>query len=117
MRIRPTTRLAPALTLLAALLAAAACSGKINAENYDKIIPGMSQKDVEAILGPGNEAGSTSMAVPAVPTMPGVTMPPGLIGAPGTNVTTKVLTWRNGSRVITVTFVNDREISKAKVGL
>ena len=121
-RIRPVrfpTRAAAAVLLLAATLATAACGGKINAENFGKLATGMSQKDAEAILGPGSETGSASVAVPAVPNMPAAatTAVAGTVGAPGSNVTTKVVTWRSGNRVITVTFVNDKLVSKAQVGL
>jgi hypothetical protein len=39
------------------------------------------------------------------------------IGAPGTTVSTKVLVWQSGGKMITVTFLNDQVVAKAQVGL
>ena len=116
---RSRSRLAAALALAGACAALAACGGKVNQTNYAKVNTGMTQAEVEAILGPGTEQGSSAVAVPAMPNVPGMPAATGTpaIGAPGTTVSTKVLTWREGSRMISVTLVNDKVMSKAQVGL
>ena len=110
-----SSRIGIALAFAAACVLTAACAGKINQENYGKVAVGMSQPDVEAILGPGTEQASTSVAMPAMPNMPnmsGASVTP----APA-NLTTKVLVWRSGGKMITITMVNDKVFSKAQVGL
>ena len=99
--------------LVLAIVAAVACAGKINKANYDKIATGMSPQDVEAILGPGTEQASTSVAIPTPP----VALPSGMSGMATGSVSSKVLTWRSNGRMITVTFVNDKVAAKAQVGL
>jgi len=93
--------------------AAVACAGKINQANYDKVATGMSPQEVEAILGPGTEQASTSVAIPTPP----VALPSGISGMAKGSISSKVLTWRSGGRMITVTFVNDKVAAKAQVGL
>jgi hypothetical protein len=119
MRSRSVSSIAAALALVAACAFLVACGGKVNQANYAKINPGMTQAEVEAILGPGTEQGSSSVAVPSMPNVPGMPAATGTpaIGAPGTTVSTKVLTWRQGSKMISVTIVNDKVLSKAQVGL
>ena len=114
-----SSRIGIALAFAAACVLTAACAGKITQENYGKVNTGMTQAEVEAILGPGTEQGSSSVAVPAMPNvagMPAATGTPAL-GAPGTTVSTKVLTWRQGTKMISVTMMNDKVMSKAQVGL
>ena len=119
MRSTALSRIAAALGLAAACVVLAACGGKVNQANYAKVNTGMSQAEVEAILGPGTEQGSSSVAVPAMPNVPGVPAATGTpaLGAPGTTVSTKVLTWRDGTKMISVTMMNDKVVSKAQVGL
>ncbi len=92
-----------------------ACSGKVTRDNYDKVATGMTPKEVEAILGPGTEQASTSVAIPTPP----VSMPGKMAGMPGMtgSVSGRVLTWQSGGKMITVTFVNDKVAAKAQVGL
>jgi hypothetical protein len=52
--------------------------------------------------------------MPNVPGMPATTP---AIGAPGTTVSTRVVTWKQGGKMISVTLVNDKVVSKAQVGL
>jgi hypothetical protein len=113
-------RLSAAMLSFALALSTVACGGKINQENYSKVNTGMSAADVEAILGPGTEQASTAVAVPAMPNMPNVPGMPATtpaIGAPGTTVSTRVMTWKQGGKMISVTLVNDKVVSKAQVGL
>ena len=117
MRTRANYRSVLALT--AVCVALAACGGKVNSANYAKVNTGMTQTEVEAILGPGVEQASTAVAVPAMPSVPGMPAATGTpaVGAPGTTVSTKVLTWRDGSKMISITMMNDKVVSKAQVGL
>ncbi|MEP6995518.1 MAG: hypothetical protein ABI968_13420 [Acidobacteriota bacterium] len=107
--------------ILALSILAAGCAGKLTSENYAKVTNGMTPAQVEVILGPGTEQASSGVAVPAMPAMPaGVPTPAagtGGIGAPGTTVTTKVLVWQKGGKMITATFMNDQLVAKTQVGL
>ncbi|MEO8430846.1 MAG: hypothetical protein ABI592_04995 [Acidobacteriota bacterium] len=116
-----TSRLTLASGMLALGVLTAACAGKMTSENYAKINNGMTQAQVEAILGPGTEQASSGVAVPAMPAMPAGVPTPAAgatgIGAPGTTVTTKVLVWQKGGKMITATFMNDQLVAKTQVGL
>ncbi len=107
--------------ILTLSILAAGCAGKMTSENYAKVTNGMTPAQVEVILGPGTEQASSGVAVPAMPAMPpGVPTPAagtGGIGAPGTTVTTKVLVWQKGGKMITATFMNDQLVAKTQVGL
>ena len=47
--------------LLSCVVALAACSSKVTAENYDKIGPGMSRDEVHALLGKPDDASATDV--------------------------------------------------------
>ncbi len=117
MNTRDLTRPGTAMTVLASVLVLAACAGKINQENYGKVDVGMTQAQVEAILGPGTEQASTAVAMPAMPTMPAVPGAPATTPVPAKNVTTKVLIWRSGGRMISVTMLDDKVFAKTQIGL
>ena len=117
MRLRVFSRIGGALALAMSALVLVACAGKVNQDNYNKVEVGMTQPQVEAILGPGTEQASTSVAMPAMPSMPAVPGAPVTTAAPAKNVTTKVLVWRSGGRMISVTMVDDKVFAKTQVGL
>lgn len=96
-----------ALPLLAIL--GVGCAGKLSMENYNKVTNGMTLQEVEAILGPGTEQASTGVSVPGQ-SVAGVTVP-------GVSVSGKTMTWKKGSKMITVSLVNDKVVGKAQVGL
>lgn len=77
------------------------CSGKINIENYDKISNGMSKSKVESILGEGESNASSSID----------------LGEYGGNISSEVITWQSGMKVITITFSNGKVMAKAQTGL
>lgn len=77
------------------------CSGKINSENYDKISNGMSKSKVESILGEGESNASSSID----------------LGEYGGNISSEVITWQSGMKVITITFSNGKVMAKAQTGL
>jgi hypothetical protein len=100
---------------LAAFLGVISCAGKLTKANYDKVANGMSPGQVQSILGPGTEQASSGITIPGQPgTATGTATG---IGAPGTTVSTKVLVWQSGGKVITVTFLNDQVVAKTQVGL
>lgn len=110
MRQRQTVRVFTVLAFAGVLVVLAACSkSKMTMANYEKVATGMSQQDVEAILGPGKEQASTSVAVPGA-SVAGVTVP-------ATDTSARVLTWQDGSKIITVTFVNGKVMTKTQFGL
>jgi hypothetical protein len=99
------------LAILGVSLAVLACSkgGKLTQANYQKVTTGMSQTQVEEILGPGTEQASSGVDVPPS-TVAGVTVP-------GIQTSSKVLTWQEGGKLITITFVDYKVTAKAQVGL
>jgi hypothetical protein len=107
-----SARTGAAVAVLMAAIAAIACAGKLTKANYDKVVNGMSPAQVESILGPGTEQASSGITIPGT-----VTGTATGIGAPGTTVSTKVLVWRSGGRVITVTLLNDQVVAKTQIGL
>ena len=103
---------AVSVCLLAALTFtfAVACSkSRLSKENYDKIATGMSPADVEAIMGKGTEQASSSVAIPEVKVAG--------VAVGGGNTSSKVLTWQEGRKVVSVTFVNDKVMTKTQFGL
>ena len=85
--------------LIGFMLAALAGCSKVTQENYGKIESGMTLSDVEAILGKGKEEAGIGGAI-------------GDLAASG-----KVLTWGDEQKSITVTFANDKVVTKSQKGL
>jgi len=77
------------------------CSGKINKDNYGKISDGMSISQVESILGEGESNASSSVD----------------LGEYGGNISSEVMTWQSGMKVISITFSNGKVMAKAQSGL
>ena len=75
------------------------CSSKVSKENFDKVTTGMTQEQVEGILGEGTEEAGGG----------------GTLG----NLTgsAKVITWKDGEKAITITFVNGKMTAKVPKGL
>lgn len=82
-----------------ALLAGTVACSKVTKENYDKIQTGMTLSEVEAILGKGTEKAGVGGAV-------------GNLVASG-----KVISWGDDKKGITITFANDKVITKMATGL
>ena len=93
------------ITILTVLLFSAtiltSCSGKINKDNYGKISDGMSISQVESILGEGESNASSSVD----------------LGEYGGNISSEVMTWQSGMKVISITFSNGKVMAKAQSGL
>lgn len=83
------------------LLSLFGCSGNINETNYKEISNGMTLSEVEAILGKGKSAAQSSFDM----------------GEFGGNTSVEVITWQDGSKVISISFTNGQVVSKAQVGL
>jgi len=77
------------------------CSGKLNKDNYEKISNGMSVSQVESILGKGESQASSNVD----------------LGEYGGNISTEVMTWQSGTKVISITFSNGKVMAKAQNGL
>jgi len=89
------------ITIVLLVFFLSSCSGKINSENYDKISNGMSKSKVESILGEGESNASSSID----------------LGEYGGNISSEVITWQSGMKVITITFSNGKVMAKAQTGL
>ena len=77
------------------------CTGKLNKDNYDKISNDMSVSQVESILGKGESQASSSV----------------YLGEYGGNISSEVMTWQSGTKVISITFSNGKVMAKAQNGL
>ena len=105
-----------AVLLVAGLiLSLVGCSSgsKISKANYDKVSIGMTEAEVESILGKGEEklsyGGGTAPGF-------GVNMP----GIPNVGITipnTKIKEWKEGSKSISVTFMDGKVMGKEPRGL
>ena len=89
------------ITIVLLVFFLSSCSGKINSENYEKISNGMSKSQVESILGQGESNASSSID----------------LGEYGGNISSEVITWQSGMKVITITFSNGKVMAKAQSGL
>lgn len=83
------------------LIFLASCSGKINKDNYNKITNGMTISQVESILGKGESLASSNVD----------------LGDYGGNISSEVITWEDGTNIISITFSNGEVMSKAQSGL
>ena len=79
-------RNAGASVILALVLLIAGCGSRISQHNYDKIKDGMTQQQVEAILGAASIQSSDPSSLPVMPAGP----------ASGASASVKVLTWQEG---------------------
>ncbi len=99
---------------LVSCLMLSGCSGKVNKANYDKVNTGMTVSEVEGILGKGEEQASTGVGIPGIAgEIPGV----GNIAIPGGGMSAKVVKWQDGNRIITITFVGDKVMTKVATNL
>ena len=92
-------RILTGVALMVLLLAFLAGCGKVTQANYDKIETDMTLAEVEGILGKGTEKAGVAGAI-------------GDLAGAG-----KVMTWGDETKSITVTFANDKVVTKAQKGL
>lgn len=87
--------------LVAALMCAlvVGCGSKVSKGNYDKINNGMTVAEVEGLMGKGAEEAGGAGAIGS------------LTGS------AKIMSWMDGDKKITVTFVNDKVTLKTEKGL
>lgn len=75
------------------------CGSKVSKSNYDKIKNGMTQAEVESILGEGKEQASSAVSVP------------------GMSASAKGIVWEDGGKIISVSFMNGKVVGKSQAGL
>src|SRR5947209_8805494 len=85
---------------LALCLLLTGCGSKVSKDNFEKIKPGMTQAEVEAILGTGTISNSQAASVPGMG-----------------NLSAKVETWTDGDKQIAVTYMNDKVQGTVSKGL
>ena len=84
------TRVLAVMTIGFAMFLAGCGGSKVNKDNFAKLKAGMTQQEVEAILGKGEVAASTAAALP------------------GMSLSSKTEVWKDGNKSITVVFLNDK---------
>lgn len=95
-------------------LLAVGCGGKLSIGNYEKIKEGMTESEVQAILGIGEEQASSSINIPGQSiSVPGG----GNVSIKGMSSSAKVVKWESGGKVITITFSDGKVMAKAQFGL
>jgi hypothetical protein len=108
---RKTSRTGVLLALAAVCLLVSGCSGsRITKANADRINVGMTEQEVSAILGGPNE--TSEVALPDVGAMMGAV--PGVSALPKK---ARQSVWKEGPKVITITFVDGRVSAKTAAGL
>ena len=96
------------LAMISLTLAGCDASSKISKANYDQVTNGMTESEVEAILGAPTQQGGANVNLPSA-NVAGLDLQGGKFGS-----TTK--TWTQGSDTITVQFVNDKVFTKVWAG-
>jgi hypothetical protein len=101
------------LTLFATTLLFSGCGSRINEGNYAAIETGMTEAEVEGLLGAGDEQASSGINISGqTMNIPGA----GSISVPGMSSSGKTMVWKNGDRIITVMFLDNKVVSKARFG-
>ena len=92
-------------TLVTVLLASlvlsmvSGCGSKVSQSNFDKVKTGMTRAEVEDILGKPTDEGGGGASIA------------------GISASAKIATWKDGDKVITVTFANEKVVTKGSQGL
>jgi len=74
----------------------------------------MTEAEVEAVLGKGEEQASSSVGVPGQSvSIPGA----GSVSVPGMSSSAKIVKWQDGMKIITITFSDGKVAGKAQNGL
>jgi hypothetical protein len=96
--------------VLVVCVAVSGCGSKVSKANFDKIKDGMTEKEVEDVLGKPTQTGDTGAAAAAISSkIPGadkIKMP-----------NMKVAQWKDGNKAISITFVDGKVAQKLGVGL
>jgi hypothetical protein len=85
----------------ACLLFATGCESKVNQDNWDKITMGMTQGDVEGILGPGTKQEIQGTSISGA----------GVAGGAARNSLDTYL-WKMGTREVSITFKDGKVMAK-----
>jgi hypothetical protein len=95
------------IALIASLCILAGCENKLTLDNYNAITPGMTQGQVEKLLGKGEkqEVGGVSIGAD------------GLASGAKASTNHAVYTWKKDGAEVTVTFVDGKMTDKNKLGL
>jgi hypothetical protein len=73
----------------------------------------MTEAEVEGLLGAGDEQASSGINISGqTMNIPGA----GSISVPGMSSSGKTMVWKNGDRIITVMFLDNKVVSKARFG-
>lgn len=103
-----------ATSLVLCFLFFTGCGGRLSRANYERIKTGMTLKEVEAILGKGNEQSSSQIDIPDQSfSIPGL----GSTTVAGMSSSMQVVTWGDGLKTIAITFSNGKVASKLQTGL
>lgn len=99
----------PCLLMSACLcLSATGCGSGPN--NFDKVKEGMTESEVDALLGKGETQADVSLDVPSK----SITLPiGGSVVTPALNSSSRVKKWKSGSKVVSVAFQDAKVVSKA----
>lgn len=89
----------PTLFVLVLLSVLVGCEKRISQSGYERIKTDMTLSEVESILGPGTEQVSSDTSFG------------------GISMTGKNVVWQDKERIISITFLNDKVMAKAQIGL
>ncbi len=90
--------LSTAIAMALVVTVFAACGSSVSQSNFDKIKDGMTEAEVESILGKPSDSGG------------------GGLSAGGISISAGGKVWADGDRKITITFANGKVVSKLKSG-
>jgi hypothetical protein len=96
-------RATPTVTILLLSLALAACEQKSFSQKFDQLATGMSQQDVEKIMGKGTKQDVGGVGISAS----------GIAGGASQNSQITYV-WQDGVKEIAVTFQNGKVVNKGK---
>ena len=98
-------RATPILTVALLCLSLAACEQKSFSQKFDQLNNGMSQTEVERIMGKGKKQDVGGVSIGAS----------GIAGGASQNSQTTYI-WQDGTKEISVTFASGKSVAKGKAG-
>jgi hypothetical protein len=85
------------------------CGSGAGLSNYEKVKEGMTESEVEALLGPGELQTDFNLDVPSK----SISLPIGNITTPEVKSSTRLKKWKSGTKVVKITFQDGKVITKA----